>query len=234
MTRGIDLSHNNTGVNYRQLRRLGYEFAILRDGLGWGNLGKRDLRLDTHYKGVKDAEMMTGFYHYIYSLDAYGAAQEAKETLEHIKGKQVDLFAACDIEEKNQVDLSNKVLTDMVISFADVVRRAGYKPAVYSMASLLNRLQWERIPEDVLVWAAHWGVDKPAVNHKVYCWQNEVVGNGLLSSLKGILPGTSGDIDVNILYDTQSTEQPSDVWKERYFQLSEQITQLAENCIVGG
>ena len=58
--RGIDLSHNNTKVNYSQLHRLGYEFAILRDGLGWGNLGKRDLRLDAHYKGVKDAEMQVG------------------------------------------------------------------------------------------------------------------------------------------------------------------------------
>lgn len=234
MIRGIDLSQSNANLNYHTLHRLGYDFAILRDGFGWGNLGKKDLRLNTHYKGVKDAGMQTGFYHYIYSLDAYGAAQEAKETLEHIKGKDVDLFIACDIEEKNQVDLSNRVLTDMVISFSNVIRDAGYIPAVYSMASLLNRLQWERIPDDVLVWAAHWGVDKPAVNHKVDCWQNEVIGNGALSSLKGILPGAGGDIDVNILYDTQSTEQPYDVWKERYEHLSEQIIQLAENCIVGG
>lgn len=57
MTRGIDLSQSNTNLNYRTLRRLGYDFAIIRDGYGWGNLGKRDLRLDAHYKGVKDVGM---------------------------------------------------------------------------------------------------------------------------------------------------------------------------------
>jgi len=230
MMRGIDLSHNNTRVNYKTLSRLGYEFAILRDGLGWGSPGIKDRMLDTHYKGVKAAGMKTGFFHYIYSLNAYGAAREAEEAIEHIKGKDVDLFIACDIEEDNQVSLPDRILTDMVISFADVIRKAGYKPAVYSMVSLLNRLQWERIPEDVLVWAAHWGVDKPALNHKVDCWQNEVVGNGPLTSLKGVLPGAGGDIDVDILYN----EVPPDTWKNRYDQLVEQITQLAENCMVGG
>lgn len=231
--RGIDLSQNNTSLNYHTLHRLGYDFAILRDGYGWGNLGKRDFRLDAHYKGAKDAGMLTGFYHYIYSLDAYGAAQEAREALEHIKGKDVDLFIACDIEELELVKLSDSVLTDMVISFSEVIREAGYIPAVYSMASLLNRLQWERIPDDVLVWAAHWGVDKPAVNHRVDCWQNEVVGNGPLASLKGNLPGTGGDIDVNVLYLEELTHG-EDGWKDRYLRLAEQISQIAENCIIGG
>lgn len=233
MMRGIDLSQNNTNLNYHTLRRLGFDFAILRDGYGWGNLGRRDFRLDAHYKGVKDAGMKTGFYHYIYSLDAYGAAREAEETLEHIKGKQADLFVACDIEEKNQVSLSSKVLTDMVISFANVIRAAGYTPGVYSMASLLNRLQWERIPEDVVVWAAHWGVDRPAVNHRVDCWQHDVVGASPQANLRGTIPGSGGDIDVNILY-AEEAEAGDNLWKDRYDRLAAQITQLAENCIVGG
>lgn len=230
--RGIDLSQNNTNLNFRTLRRLGYDFAILRDGYGWGPPGKRDKLLDSHYKGVTAAGMQVGYYHYIYSTDAAGAKQEAKETLEHIKGKRCDLFVACDIEESFHVKLSDKILTEMVLAFANVIRAAGYTPAVYSMASLLNRLQWERIPDDVIVWAAHWGVDKPGVNHRVDCWQNEVVGNGPLTTLKGVLPGAGGDIDVNILYAEDISDGES-IWKQRYERLAEQITQLAESCIVG-
>lgn len=230
--RGIDVSRHNANIDYKVLHRIGYDFVIIQDGFGWGKPGKKDFRLDAHYKGAVDAGMQIGYYHYIYSLDAYGAAQEAGETLEHIKDKRADLFVACDIEERNQTDLSNKVLTDMVLSFSAVIRDAGYKPAVYSMASLLNRLQWERIPDDVLVWAAHWGVAKPDVNHRVDCWQHDVIGKTTQANLAGNIPGTGGcDIDVNILYET---DKPDTGWKEQYNQLVQQVIQIAKNCIVGG
>lgn len=231
--RGIDLSQNNTNVNYKVLARLGYEFAILRDGLGWGKPAVKDTMLNAHYKGVTAAGMQVGYYHYIYSKDAAGARQEAKETIEHIKGKRCDLFVACDIEESFHVKLPDKTLTEMVLAFANTIRAAGYTPAVYSMASLLNRLQWERIPDDVIVWAAHWGVDKPGVNHRVDCWQNEVVGTGKGATVRGTIPGAGGDIDLNVLY-AEEADSGEAVWKDRYNRLAEQITQLAESCIVGG
>ena len=234
MMRGIDLSQNNTNLNFRTLRRLGYDFAILRDGFGWGPPGRLDKLLD--YKNATAAGMQIGYYHYIYSTDAAGAKQEAKEALEYIKDKRCDLFIACDIEEAAHVQLPDKTITEMVLTFANTIRAAGYTPAVYSMASLLNRLQWERIPDDVIVWAAHWGVDKPGVNHRVDCWQHDVVGMSSQANLRGTIPGAGGDIDVNILYAEDITDGESDgesVWKERYERLAEQITQLAESCIVG-
>ena len=108
-----------------------------------------------------------------------------------------------------------------------MIRAAGYTPGVYSMASLLNRLQWERIPEDVVVWAAHWGVDKPAVNHRVDCWQHDVVGASPQANLRGTIPGSGGDIDVNILY-AEEAEAGDNLWKDRYDRLAAQITQLAK------
>ena len=54
--------------------------------------------------------------------------------------------------------------------------------------------------------------------------------------MRGTIPGAGGDIDVNILYAEDITDGESDgesVWKERYERLAEQITQLAESCIVG-
>lgn len=72
MMRGIDLSQNNTNVNFKTLYRLGYDFAILRDGYGWGSLGKRDNLIDSHHKNATAAGMQVGYYHYIYSKDAAG------------------------------------------------------------------------------------------------------------------------------------------------------------------
>lgn len=232
--RGIDVSKNNASINYSTLYRLGYEFAIIRDGFGWGSPGKRDTSLDAHYNGATEVGMKVGYYHYVYSTNAYGAAQEAKAALEYIKGKRTDLFIACDIEEKAQAALSNSALTDMVIMFTDEIRKAGFRPAVYSFVSLLSRLEWDRIPEDVLVWAAHWGVKKPSLNRRVDCWQHDVIGNGSGCSVKGILPGAGGDIDVNILYDVTASSQPESTWEERYHNLAEGIIELAEKCIVGG
>lgn len=226
--RGVDVSKNNGSVNFKTLKRLGYDFAIIRDGFGWGAPGQKDAKLDQHYQNAKAAGMQTGFYHYVYSLDANGAKQEALEAIDHIKGKDVDLFVACDIEEFLHTTLSDKILTDMVIAFTDQVRNAGYKPAVYSFASLLNSLQWDRIPDDVLVWAAHWGVDSPEVNHKVDCWQHDVIGVKPEASIKGTLPGAGGDIDVNIMTDAQP-ETDSD-WKAKYQQLAAEIVDIADRC----
>ena len=224
----MDVSKNNGSINFKILKRLGYDFAIIRDGLGWGNLGQKDAKLDQHYQNAKVAGMQTGFYHYVYSLDATGAKQEAMETIEHIRGKDASLFVACDIEEQSQAELADSTLTDMVLAFTDTIRDAGYRPAVYSFASLLNRLDWSRIPEDVLVWAAHWGVDAPEVNHTVFCWQHDVIGTGALATVKGTLPGAGGDIDVNIMTDAQPTTV--DDWKAKYQQLAAEIVDIADRC----
>lgn len=226
--RGVDVSKNNGSVNFKTLKRLGYDFAIIRDGFGWGSPGRKDTKLDQHYQNAKAAGMQVGFYHYVYSLDASGAKQEALEAIDHIKGKDVDLFVACDIEEPSQAALGDSTLTDMVLAFTDAVRDAGYRPAVYSYASLLNRLEWSRIPGDVLVWAAHWGVNSPGVSHKVDCWQHDVIGTASGASIKGTLPGSGGDIDVNIMTNAQPTTV--DDWKAKYQQLAAEIVDIADRC----
>ena len=226
--RGVDVSKHNGSVNFKTLKRMGYDFAIIRDGFGWGSPGQKDTKLDQHYQNANAAGMQTGFYHYVYSLDANGAKQEALEAIDHIRGKDVDLFVACDIEDFSQTNLSNKILTDMVIAFTNEIRNAGYKPAVYSYASLLNRLDWSRVPGDVLVWAAHWGVDSPGVSHKVDCWQHDVIGSASGASIKGTLPGSGGDIDVNIMIDAQPTTDNK--WKAKYQQLAAEIIDIADRC----
>ena len=67
------------------------------------------------------------------------------------------------------------------------------------------------------MWAAHWTVDSPGVKCKVDCWQYDVVGQSKLATVKTILPGASGDIDVNILYlddedETAPTPEPDEDW----------------------
>lgn len=226
--RGVDVSIFNKGIDLSMLKRLGYDFAIIRDGFGWGTPGKKDEEMESHYEAAKTAGMKVGFYHYIYDTTPSGAKQEALSALQHISGKTAEIFVAADIEEMSHLDLSSDILTDMVIEFAAEIRAAGYTPAVYSFVSLLNKIQWSRIPEDVKVWVAHWGVEKPGFTQRCNVWQHDVIGTTGAVTIEGSLPGVPGSLDLNILFDDTQSAKP--VIDTRFDELLEDLEQLVKEA----
>lgn len=195
---GVDVSANNGKVDFNQLKRLGCSFVIIRDGLGWGTAKGKDSMLDAHYDAAKQAGMLVGFYHFIWEDSIEGIHNEAIQCIKNIKDKHVDLFVAADIERSEHVKLSADVLQDMISQWSVDISIVSYRPAIYTMGSLMRRLNWSSLPLELIPWVANWsGNPTPYMERNVFLWQSDVAGTTKESTLKVQLPGVQNAIDIN-------------------------------------
>lgn len=195
---GVDVSANNGKVDFNQLKRLGCSFVIIRDGLGWGTSKGKDSMLDAHYDAAKQAGMLVGFYHYIWETSVDGIDREADQSMTNIRDKTCDLFVAADIERREHVNLSSTMLNKMAMRWRDNIIGGAYRPAIYSMASLLLRCDWSNLPIDLIPWIASWSQEIPLyIKRNVLLWQSDVAGTTKESTLKVQLPGVQNAIDIN-------------------------------------
>lgn len=187
--KGIDISYWQQGVDYKKLKEQGIEFAIIR--CGYGNYSK-DSMFEAHYKGCKEAGLKVGAYFYSYCKSLEDAKAEARNCLECIKGKEFDLPIFYDIEDKVTKPMGNVEITQAIRIFAEELNNKGYKVGVYANLDWFkNYIDLSRL-EDIKVWLAQWGVEKPTATFKYDYWQY---------TSKGKLDGINGNVDMNICYD---------------------------------
>ena len=90
---GIDISHWQGNINFKQLKKSGVEFAYIRVGRGDG-IGKvpvLDDRFEEYIKGFNKVKIPVGVYFYSDANDEEAAKKEAKWLLSKIKKYRVDL-----------------------------------------------------------------------------------------------------------------------------------------------
>ena len=213
MIKGIDISVWQDNVNYEMLKNSGIEFAIIRDGYG-KNKTQKDKLFEKHYKGLKDAGIKVGCYHYSYMTSIEGAIQEAKMCLEFIKGKEFDLPVFIDLEEKRTSNLGKATITKGAIEFCKIIKNAGYNAGVYANLNwFLNYVNPnEIINNGFKIWLAEWN-SKITANFKVDYWQY---------TSKGQVSGISGNVDMDYQI-VETVEKP----------VEKTIEELAKEVIEG-
>lgn len=145
--KGIDVSKwQKAGeVNYKNLKKLGYTFVIVRAGFG-KELHQKDPAFESHYAAARAAGLKVGAYHYSYAKTVDEALIEADCFLTWIKGKKLEYPVAFDIEDKTQKSLTDKERTDIAIAFMQKVEDAGYYVMLYSSANWLeNKFERSRL-----------------------------------------------------------------------------------------
>lgn len=153
--KGIDVSkYQKAGkVNFNELKKLGYEFVIIRAGYGM-EMNQKDSAFESHYKAAKEAGLHVGAYHYSYAVNVSEAEQEADCFLKWIEDKELDYPVAFDMEDECQKSLTNAQRTDIALAFMEKVKAAGYYVMIYSSASWLgSKLDMDRL-KDYDVWCA--------------------------------------------------------------------------------
>ena len=190
MIRGIDISEFQTVTDWKEVRKAGIQFAILRAGYGRYEV---DSEFHANVKGAAAAEIPVGVYWFSYALDAASARQEAKKCLETIRNYQITLPVYFDFEddtiayaEKQGVTLGRKAFNDHTVAFCEAILAAGYRAGVYYNLDYLDRLvDLERINKYSLWFAQH---NSTAQASGWDIWQY---------SSSGSIPGISGSVDLN-------------------------------------
>ena len=187
--KGVDVSKWNGTIDWAKVKADGIEFAIIREGYGKKDPKQVDKKFKQNIEGAKAVGIPVGVYHYSYADSVEDAKAEAKFCLENIKGYQLEYPVVYDIEDKEQLKLSDRVRTDMCKAFCEEIENAGYYAMIYCNPNWLNNylIKDELKPYDL--WLAHWNVSEPG--YECGIWQ---------TTDKGQVDGIKGNVDMNVSF----------------------------------
>lgn len=196
---GIDVSTYQKDIDWEQVADSGVEFAIIRVGFrGYGSTG--NIKEDSYYKqnieGALDAGLDVGVYFFSQAITEEEAVEEAKWTLNAIKGYDISYPVVFDWEYVNidgarTEDVGGRTITACSKAFSDTVKAAGYTPMVYSNPSMVyNEIDLAQL-KDYDFWLANYTTNQAPTSFKYHydMWQY---------SDKGQVPGITGNVDLNI------------------------------------
>lgn len=189
--KGIDISTWQGSIDWNKVKGQ-IDFAILRLGYIGNNENKLDARFEEYYRECKRLNIPIGVYVYSYVKTTYRAKIGAEWTLEQLKNKTLELPVYIDMEDNSLTSIGKSGLTDIVISFNNVIENAGFWAGVYANLNWYNNyLNKDELSKRYTTWIAHYGV-----NQDRYRGQYDM----LQYTSSGRVNGITGNVDMNIMY----------------------------------
>ncbi len=184
--KGIDVSNLQGEIDFRKVRRAGYEFAIIKAGEG-------DWKDPDFLRNVKDATaagLEVGAYQFLRPKAGRTGAQEAAFFMAGLDDAGLDRGDIRPVLDVEVTKLDRPGTHAYVGSFVNAMRAHGYKPMVYTGTWFWN----PKVGDDDFgcpLWIAAYQdheptLPKPWTSYAI--WQH---------SDKGDVPGIHGHVDVN-------------------------------------
>ena len=194
--RGLDVSFHQGNINWKKVKKAGYEFAFIRVGArAYGKEGQliSDTQFEANIKGAQKAGLDVGVYFFSQAVNKKEALEEAKLTIKRLKGYKLQLPVVFNPEkirgDKARTDkVSGKQFTDNTIAFCEKIKKAGYDPMIYSNMVWEDQIfEMERL-QDYPFWYADYE-KKPQTPYDFTFWQY---------TEKGTAPGIDGNVDLDV------------------------------------
>lgn len=152
---GIDISAWQGDYDLARAKKEGVKFVIIKAGGGDDGLYK-DSRFEQNYKKAKDLKLPVGVYWFSKALNNSDATKEAKYLLENcLKGKQFELPIYIDVENRTQLNIGKRKLTDVIQTWLKYLNDRDYWVGIYSSTSAYASYMYD----NELNWCAHWVAD---------------------------------------------------------------------------
>lgn len=208
---GVDTSFYNGSVDWRQLKKIGIDFAIIRvGGRGWGNGALyEDNWFRNALAGAQDAGIDTGVYFYSMAANRPEAKREALYVAELLDGTELELPVYMDMEfsgdyPSGRTDLLTTAdRVDFALEFCETIEHAGYEAGVYASQSFFrDELNYDKL-SCYSLWMANYTENnkRPPSLEKYDIWQ---------LTDRALLPGVSGYCDLNVVFDGMKGTQPEE------------------------
>jgi lysozyme len=169
MMKGIDVSENNSTVDWQAVADAGIGFAMIRCSYG---LYSNDEKFLENVNGAHAVGLRVGAWHYSYALSVADAIQEAKSCRETIdnSGVALELPVFFDMEDADQYKANHGFsfdaarITAICKTFIDYI---GLNCGVYASYSwLMDYIDWQSL--GCAVWNAEYNSTD---DFKGYMWQ---------------------------------------------------------------
>ena len=195
-TFGVDVSKYQKNIDWKQIKKAGVSFVIVR--IGYRGYGSGALVLDPmfeqHFTNARNAGLKVGVYFFSQAVNENEAREEAQGCAYVLNGRKLDYPIYFDTEasggKNGRADgLGVEDRTKCAIAFCEEVKAQGYQPGVYaSTLWFRKRIDLNQL-KSYSIWNAHYNV----AGSPIACdmWQGTCTAR---------IPGYGGQIDVNISY----------------------------------
>lgn len=192
---GIDVSKYNGFIDWKEVKRAGVEFAIVRCGYRGSTTGAivKDPYFETNMEGAIAAGIPVGVYFFTQAVNNVEAVEEASAVMELVKPYKLTYPIFIDTEGSGgRADgLAVNDRSYIIQTFCETIRSSGNISGVYASRNWLNkRLDITKFSADNVIWLAEYG-DKPTYGGAYQLWQYSSAGN---------IAGIEGRVDMNISY----------------------------------
>ena len=190
--RYIDVSRwQGTSIDWAKVKAAGYRGVMIR-ALGNKNLAPYvDPCFEKNYAAAKAAGLDVGVYWYSAATTQAGLDAELSMLKEAVRGKELTLPVAMDLEDSHLAVLNAQELTAHVATALHEVEQMGFYAQLYTYTSFAKAHLFvggvALHPYDV--WLADYTGKTPKVDFKYNAHQH---------TSKGSVPGISGNVDLNV------------------------------------
>lgn len=192
--RYIDVSRYQGKITldgWRKVKAAGYKGVMLRAVGSRNGVPYIDPTFEDNYRNAKAAGLDVGVYYYSYAISHTGADKELALLADALRGKELTLPVAVDVEDNELKQLGRQALTDLTAYALARIEAMGFYAQLYTYTSFANTRLYmggaALSPYDV--WLADYTGKPPAVTFKYNAHQH---------TSKGAVPGISGDVDLNV------------------------------------
>ena len=193
--RFIDVSRYQGLIDWAQVAAAGYKGAMLKTVSTNYKLSKRsdglyiDPTFETNYRNARAAGLDVGVYYYTYATSEAMADAELALLRQAVRGKELTLPVAVDVEENKLKPMSTLDLTNLTAYALEQVERMGFYAQLYTYTGYKYELDMARLSSRWDVWLADYTGKTPNVTFNYNAHQH---------TSKGAVPGISGDVDLNV------------------------------------
>lgn len=169
---GIDISRWQGDFNMLQAKREGIEFVIIKGGGGDDGLYV-DSKFKQNYDNAKRLGLPVGCYWFSKALTVDQAKMEAEYFYQNVlRGRRFELPIYMDVENKTQLAVGQRMLTDIVKTWLEYLENRGYFVGIYSSLYYVNRKFYDSELQEYTHWIAQWNTELEYA-HKDICgmWQ---------------------------------------------------------------
>ena len=194
--RYIDVSRYQGAIDWAQVAAAGYKGAMLKTVSTNHKLSKRadglyiDPTFEDNYKNAKAAGLDVGVYYYTYATSEAMADAELALVRQALRGKELTLPVAVDVEDNRLGKLDKQSLTNLTAHALHEVEQMGFYAQLYTYTAYSKQeLDMGRLANRWDVWLADYTGKTPAVGYHYNAHQH---------TSKGRVPGISGNVDLNV------------------------------------
>ena len=181
---------------WKQVKVAGYKGAMLKTVSTNRRLSKRadglyiDPTFETNYRNAKAAGLDVGVYYYTYATSEAMADAELALVREAVRGKELTMPLAVDVEENKLKPMTTLDLTNLTAYALEQVEKMGFYAQLYTYTYYSNmELDMGRLANRWDVWLSDTTGHTPAVGYHYNAHQH---------NCEGRVPGITGNVDLNV------------------------------------